>query len=346
MTRSIAIAAALLCSTAAYAEAPRVVADIAPLHSLVAKVMGDVAQPKLLIEPTASPHSYALRPSQAVALEEADIVFFTSDGLTPWITTPLETLANDALVFEVMADEANVHFEYRDSGGDHDHGHGHEDDHSDDHADDHKEDHDENHSDTHDDDHKDDHADDHVDGQGDGHEGHSDEGLDPHGWLDPENAKIWLVQIAEALAKQDPENAAKYQANAQAALVELTALMVKLTAQLEPVKGNPYLVLHDAFQYFDRRFELEFAGSIALGDASAPSPARIVKAQEILEESNAACVFTEPQQSDKLVKVAIGGTDVKIGELDATGARLLPGPDLYTSLLQGLADSFAICSKG
>ena len=326
MTRSIAIAAALLCSTAAYAEAPRVVADIAPLHSLVAKVMGDVAQPKLLVEPTASPHSYALRPSQAVALEEAHIVFFTSDGLTPWITTPLETLASDALVFEVMADEANVHFEYRDSGGDHDHGHGHEDDHSEDHADDHEED--------------------HADGHGDGHEGHSDEGLDPHGWLDPENAKIWLVQIAEALAKQDPENAAKYQANAQAALVELTALMVKLNAQLEPVKGNPYLVLHDAFQYFDRRFELEFAGSIALGDASAPSPARIVKAQEILEESNAACVFTEPQQSDKLVKVVIEGTDVKIGELDATGARLLPCPDLYTSLLQGLADSFAICAKG
>ena len=335
MKRSIAIAAALLCSTAAYAEAPRVVADIAPLHSLVAKVMGDVAQPKLLIEPTASPHSYALRPSQAVALEEAHIVFFTSDGLTPWITTPLETLASDALVFEVMADEANVHFEYRDSGGDHDHGHGHEDDHSDDHADDHKEDHDDDHADTHDEDH--------ADGHGDGH---SDEGLDPHGWLDPENAKIWLVQIAEVLAKKDPENAATYQANAQAALVELTALMVKLKAQLEPVKGNPYLVLHDAFQYFDRRFELNFASSIALGDASNPSPARIAKAQEVLEESNAACVFTEPQQSDKLVKVVIEGTDVKTGELDAIGARLLPGPDLYTSLLQGLADSFAICAKG
>ena len=335
MKRSIAIAAALLCSTAAYAEAPRVVADIAPLHSLVAKVMGDVAQPKLLIEPTASPHSYALRPSQAVALEEAHIVFFTSDGLTPWITTPLETLASDALVIEVMADEANVHFEYRDSGGDHDHGHGHEDDHSDDHADDHKEDHDDDHADTHDEDH--------ADGHGDGH---SDEGLDPHGWLDPENAKIWLVQIAEVLAKKDPENAATYQANAQAALVELTALMVKLKAQLEPVKGNPYLVLHDAFQYFDRRFELNFASSIALGDASNPSPARIAKAQEVLEESNAACVFTEPQQSDKLVKVVIEGTDVKTGELDAIGARLLPGPDLYTSLLQGLADSFAICAKG
>jgi len=335
MKRSIAIAAALLCSTAAYAEAPRVVADIAPLHSLVAKVMGDVAQPKLLIEPTASPHSYALRPSQAVALEEAHIVFFTSDGLTPWITTPLETLASDALVIEVMADEANVYFEYRDSGGDHDHGHGHEDDHSDDHADDHKEDHDDDHADTHDEDH--------ADGHGDGH---SDEGLDPHGWLDPENAKIWLVQIAEVLAKKDPENAATYQANAQAALVELTALMVKLKAQLEPVKGNPYLVLHDAFQYFDRRFELNFASSIALGDASNPSPARIAKAQEVLEESNAACVFTEPQQSDKLVKVVIEGTDVKTGELDAIGARLLPGPDLYTSLLQGLADSFAICAKG
>lgn len=343
MSRPIALATALFFATSAYAETPRVVADIAPLHSLVAKVMGDVAKPTLLIETTASPHSYALRPSQAAALEDADVVFFTSQGLTPWIMTPLETLANDALVVEVMTEESFVHFEYRDSDGDHDHGHdhGHGDDHDDDGPDEHG--HDAHEGEDHADEHSDDHADAHDEAHGDDH---SDEGLDPHGWLDPENAKSWLSQIADTLSKQDPENANIYRENAQTAANEIDALTDAIRAQLEPVKGKPYLVLHDAFQYFDRRFELDFAGGIALGDASAPSPARIAKAQDVLKDRNVACVFTEPQQNDKLVKVVIEGTRVKLGQLDAIGASLSPGPDLYAALLQGLADSFEICAEG
>ena len=336
MSRPIALATALFFATSAYADAPRVVADIAPLHSLVAKVMGDVEQPTLLIETTASPHSYALRPSQASALENADVVFFTSQGLTPWIMTPLETLANNALVVEVMTEDSLVHFEYRESGGDHDHGHGHGDDHDDDGHDEHEGE-----------DHADEHSDDHADAHDAAHsDDHSDEGLDPHGWLDPENAKSWLSQIADTLSKQDPANAKIYRDNAQTAAKEIDGLTDAIRAQLAPVKGKPYLVLHDAFQYFDRRFELDFAGGIALGDASAPSPARIAKAQDVLKDRNVACVFTEPQQNDKLVKVVIEGTSVKLGQLDAIGARLSPGPELYAALLQGLADSFEICAEG
>jgi zinc transport system substrate-binding protein len=291
---------ATLFAPAAWADAPRVVADIAPVHSLVAQVMKGVGTPDLLIEPTASPHSYALRPSQAAALEAADIVVTTSEILTPWLMGPVSSLASDALVLEVMTLEGSVHHDMRGDEDDHDHGHDHS-----------------------------------------GETG--DDDLDPHGWLDPENATLWIGAIEAGLSAVDPENADLYSANALKAVLDLTAMSTRIDAQMSAVKSQPFMVLHDGFQYFDRRFGPEFEGSIALGDAAAPSPKRIANARDQLREHAVVCVFTEPQQSERLVDVVIEGTDTKIGELDAMGARLSPGPDLYFELLQGLADSFAEC---
>ena len=68
----------------------RAAADIAPVHSLVAMVMRDAGSPALIVPPGASPHGYALRPSQARALQEAEIVFRIGPGLTPWLEEALE----------------------------------------------------------------------------------------------------------------------------------------------------------------------------------------------------------------------------------------------------------------
>ncbi|MEP5155033.1 zinc ABC transporter substrate-binding protein, partial [Planktotalea sp.] len=291
---------------------------------------------ELLLEPNVSPHSYAMRPSQAVALENADLVVFVSHGLTPWLDAPLDALAGDALKIEVMEIEPMVHHDYRGDGGHHDHGHDdeHEDEH-DDHEDEHEEAHDDDHDD-HGDDHKDEHEDEHADEHGEGT-------LDPHGWLDPLNAKRWVEEVAKSLASSDPDNAVTYMANAEAAQQSLDLLITDIEAQIAAVKGRHYMTLHDAFQYFDARFGLEFAGSVALGDASEPSPARIATARAELAEHNVECVFTEPQQSPRLVKVVIEGTSAHTGVLDPMGADLTPGPDLYSELLRGMANSFATC---
>lgn len=305
MNKIISAFFAAFLSSPALADAPKVVADIAPLHSLVAQVMGDIGAPDLLVEPIATPHSYALRASQAASLERADVVFLTSYSLTPWLHGPVTSLARSALVLELMQTEEAVHYDFREGedGHAHEHDHGHEG--GDVHAD--------------------------------------DEFLDPHGWLDPENAKRWLAHIAQTLAAADPDNGAQYSDNAQAAVREIEQLQADLKDVLAPVTTQPYMVLHDAFQYFDRRFELTFAGAIALGDASAPSPARLTHAREDLVVQGVSCIFTEPQQSDRLVQVVMEGTDVKTGVLDPIGATLAPGPDQYSQLLQGLADSFAKC---
>ena len=284
--------------TPVFADVPRVVTDIAPVHALAAQVMGDLGQPDLLIEQSATPHSYALRPSQARALEEADLVLMISESLTPWMHGPLESLAQDASVIELMFVEPTVHYDLREGEDGHDHEHNHD---------------------------------------------HGEDMLDPHGWLNPDNAVIWLGAIAAELGKLDEANAEVYQANAARAALELEQLGQALEAQLAPIEEQHYMVLHDAFQYFDRRFDIDFAGSIALGDASAPSPARIAEAREHLKEHDVVCVFTEPQQSDRLVQIVIEGSTAKTAQIDALGVKHTPGPDLYVKLIKDLADTFERC---
>ncbi len=332
-------------ASGAWAEAPRVVADIVPVHSLAAQVMKGVGEPSLLIEPTASPHSYALRPSQAGSLEKADVVLLTSSALTPWLVPSLEKLATKAKRVELMELEGIVKLASR---GKHDHGDDDDDNH-DDHEghDDHTDDKDHDSHDDHDD-HDDDEEghDDHTGGDDhDAHDDHNHEAgaFDPHGWLSIENAQIWVRAISATLIEADPENAARYRENTVAALASLEAMSADIDAKMSPVKTQHYMGLHDAFQYFDQRFGPEFAGSIKLGDATDPSPARVAHARDEMEEHNVRCIFREPQQSDKLVHVVIEGGDAKIGQLDAIGATLTPGPNLYSELLHGIADSFADC---
>jgi zinc transport system substrate-binding protein len=174
-------------------------------------------------------------------------------------------------------------------------------------------------------------------------EAHSDDQTDPHLWLDPENAKLWLDAIAAALAEVDPQNEVLYLANAAAARVEIDMLGVEIEAQLAPIKGQPFVVFHDAFQYFERRFGIVAAGAVAMSDARAPGPARIAEIRERIGASGAVCLFREPQYRSALVATVVEGTGVRIGLLDPLGASLAPGSDLYPNLLRGLAVSMVDC---
>ncbi|OEY66060.1 zinc ABC transporter substrate-binding protein [Marinobacter sp. X15-166B] len=126
MVRPILFAGLTLCLLPVYswAAAPRVVVDIAPLHSIVSEVMSGVGEPKLLIQPEASPHSYSLRPSEAGALAEAEVVFWISEELTPWLENPLANLAGSATKVEMLELSATVKHEYREGANFEEHDHG------------------------------------------------------------------------------------------------------------------------------------------------------------------------------------------------------------------------------
>lgn len=355
-TLSLVSFAALAAGAApALAEAPRVAVDIAPVHSLVARVMEGVGTPDLVIPPGASPHEYSLRPSEASALQAADLVFWVGADLTPWLEDAIGTLAEGAEVRALLEAEGVTLLEFREGAlfEAHDHGHDHGD-HDHDHGEtasaeadhDHDHDHDEDHADaSHDHDHDhDETAAAHDDHGHDDHAGHDHGAHDPHAWLSPANAEAWLDVIAGDLSAADPDNADTYAANAEAARAELDALRDDIAATLEPVADLGFIVFHDAYQYFETAFDVPASGAISVAAAEDPSPARVAEIQDRIRNENIDCVLAEPQYNPGLVATVAEGTGVQTGVLDPLGSDLEPGPELYPHLLRNLADTLADCA--
>jgi len=327
--------------------APRVATDIAPVHSLTAQVMAGIGEPDLIMQVGASPHGYSMRPSEAAALQDAEIVFWIGESLTPWLERSLETVAADAQAVELLgAGASNVlptrtgaTFEAHDDHDDHDDHGDEEKDHADEHGDDHA---DHKDGDEHDDEHaENEHGDEHAE------EDHHDHGgQDPHAWLSPENGKAWLDVIAATLSKADPANADAYAANAAAAKARLDVVSGEISAQLAPVHDERFIVFHDAYQYFETRFDMPAAGAISLGDAQKPSPARIVELQELAAKEDITCVFAEPQFNAGVIDAVFGDTNVGSGVLDPLGASLEPGAGFYEALLTDMSGSLATCLSG
>jgi zinc transport system substrate-binding protein len=329
----------LATATPALAEVPKVVTDIPPVHALVAQVMGDLGAPELLLAKGADEHDFQLRPSQAGAVAGADLVVWIGPELTPWLDGAMDSRAEGAAQLALLHANGTVRRAY----GDANDAEGHEDEHA--HADEHA------HEDEHahdkepakEDAHGDEHAE--ADGHDHGHDhGHGSE--DPHAWLDPDNAQVWLGLIAAELTRLDPENAATYAANAAAAGERIVALDADLAALLVPARDKPIVTFHDAYGYFVGHYGLTVSGSIALGDASSPGAARLSELRDELEAGGVVCIFPEVQHDPALVEQLTDGTKVKIGgELDPVGSSLDAGPDAYAALLTGMARTIADCTS-
>ncbi|AVL52770.1 zinc transporter [Roseobacter denitrificans] len=325
----------------AFADAPKVAADIAPVHALVARVMEGVGAPDLIVQPGASPHEYSLRPSEAAALQNADLVFWIGPDLTPWLGDTLETLAANAVVSALLDAPETIKLDLRENALFEAHDHSDHDDHGDkQHADHDHEEH------AHDDHAHDDHAHDehaHDDHDDHAHGDHAHGAHDPHAWLSPRNASNWLNVIAAQLSAADPENASLYFANAAEGRAEIETLIDTVNATLAPVRGGEFIVFHDAYQYFEVDFDFPAAGAISLSDASDPSPARIAEIQGRIADQAVSCVLTEPQFNPGLVATVLDGTEAQTGILDPLGSDLEPGPALYPLLIGNLATALAAC---
>ncbi|QQR38219.1 zinc ABC transporter substrate-binding protein [Devosia rhizoryzae] len=305
-------ALALLASTSLATAAPQVVASTKPIHSLVSAVMAGVAGPALIVKGAASPHTYSLRPSDAASLESADIVFWTGHGMELFLADALETLSTNAEVVELSEAPGISLLPIREGGAFEAHEH---------------EDHDHDHE-GHDHDHDHDH----------------DEGdSDMHFWLDPSNAQAMVGEIARVLMEADPENAETYAANAEAELATLTDLETELTATLAPLADRPFIVFHDAYQYFEARFDLAVAGTVTVSPEAMPGAARIDQLRTKVSELGATCVFAEPNFEPAIVQTIVEGTSAKAGTLDPEGSALAEGPDLYSQLLRNLATGLVDC---
>ena len=313
-----------LMGVAAMADVPNVAVDVAPVHSLVSRVMEGVGAPALIVQSGASPHEYSLRPSEAAALQDADLVFWMGEDLTPWMADALKTLAVNAAVTTLLEAEGTILLDFREGASFEAHSHDDEHDEHDEHA---KE---EGHEDDHEEHAHDDHGHDHGD-------------HDPHAWLSLENASTWLNLIAARLSEADPANAGTYYTNAADARADMETLSKAVSEVLDPVRGGNFIVFHDAYQYFETTFDFPASGAISLGDASDPSPARIAEIQELIRKEGIDCVLSEPQYNPGLVATVLDGTDANTGVIDPLGAELDPGPALYPQLIRNMAMTLAEC---
>ena len=308
--KSIFLTSALISGLSFTANAEiNVVASVKPVHSLVSGVMDGVGTPDLIVQGSASPHTYSLRPSQARQLEDADLVFWMGHELESFLEQPLEAIATKAHVVELIDSSKLKKIQMREGGMFDAHAHDDHDDH-------------------------------------DEHEGHDDHGhgeFDVHVWLDPENAKVLVNEIKLALIELDPVNASKYEANSNKMNTKLDQLMDEVSKKLESEQGKGYVVFHDAYQYFEQRFGMSAVGSITVSPEVVPGANRIRELKEKINELNAHCVFSEPQFEPKLVSTVIEGTQANTGVLDPLGASIKDGPELYFTLIRNMADSLHEC---
>ncbi|PZR00754.1 MAG: zinc ABC transporter substrate-binding protein [Cereibacter sphaeroides] len=266
------------------AEVPRVVVDFGPVQSLVAQVMGDLGQPQVLLAAGADPHDFQMKPSQARALAEAELVFWVGPDLMPAMSDAITALGNEENVVALLEDGGGEIRLYPEGG------------------------------------------------------------IDPHAWLDPDNAEAWLGAIAEELSNKDPENADTYAANAIAAQATIRDLDTELQTALEPVRDKPFVVFHDAMGYFTDHFGLTPAGAIELGDASAPSAAQLDEIREAIRQTNAVCVFPEAGRDPKFVATVVEGSAARTGQpQDIEGITLPQGPGQYAALMRGIAATLTEC---
>ena len=299
------LAGGLLAWSAAPAAAElKVVVTIKPLHALVAQVMTGAGSPELLVGGASSAHTYALKPSDASKLSRADIFFRMSESMEPFTAKVARSLPKTVQVVTLQETKGLKLLPRRTGATFEDHDHDH------------------------------DHA--------AGHD-HSHTVTDGHAWLDPGNAKIMVDRIAQALSAKEPASATVFRSNADALKGKLDDLAAELARELKPLADKPYIVFHDALQYFDRRYRLRVVGSISVSPEVPPSAKRLSALRKKITSLGAVCVFAEPQFDTRLVNNLVEGTHARTGTIDPEGAKIEPGPDLYFTLLRNLTQDLKSC---
>ena len=308
----------------------KVVASIKPIHSLASYLMDGISKPDLIVDGYASPHGFAMKPSHAKMLQNADLIFWVGEDLESFLEKPLSSIAKKAEKIELMETKGLQVLKFRERNifDEHDHDdHGHDD-----------------HGKKEDDHDHDDHGkkeDDHDDHGHDDHDGHAHGEFDPHIWLDPINAKAMLNEMAEHLIENDPKNEAKYKSNLAKALQEIDKLTIDVMTDLSNSVSS--IVFHDAYQYFEERFNVNILGAFTVNTDVMPGAEQLAEIREIIEHDKVACVFSEPQFNPDIIKAVAKDMNIKTGVVDPLGATLDPGKDLYFNLIRNMSASFKGC---
>ncbi|QTS86464.1 zinc ABC transporter substrate-binding protein ZnuA [Ectopseudomonas khazarica] len=284
----------------------RVLTSIKPLQLIAAAVQDGVGAPEVLLPPGASPHHYALRPSDVRRVRDADLLYWVGADLENFLPRVLNNRQKPQVAVQDLPGMALRHF-----GDSHEEHAGHGEDHADEDL-------------GHDHDHR-------------------PGSLDAHLWLSPVNAKVIAARMAADLSALDAANAARYAANLQAFEQRLDALDGRIRPQLAALQGKPYFVFHEAFDYFEAAYGLKHAGVFSVLTEVQPGARHVAAMRERLQAAGPSCVFSEPPLRPRLAETLTAGLPVKLAELDALGGTLPVDATAYPLLLENLANGLSEC---
>ncbi|WP_310190813.1 zinc ABC transporter substrate-binding protein ZnuA [Pseudomonas hunanensis] len=281
----------------------RVLTSIKPLQQIAAAVQDGVGSPEVLLPPGASPHHYALRPSDVRRVADADLLYWIGPDMENFLPRVLNTRSKPSVAVQSLSGMQLRHF------GEDSHSHEHDD------------------QDAHDD-----HDHDHRPGS-----------LDAHLWLSSVNARVIAAQMAADLAKVDPTNAPRYQANLKAFVGRLDALDQRIKARVAGVADKPYFVFHEAFDYFEAAYGLKHTGVFSVASEVQPGAQHVAAMRKRLQEVGKTCVFSEPPLRPRLAETLTAGLPVRLAELDALGGTDPVDGKGYERLLETLGSELARC---
>jgi zinc transport system substrate-binding protein len=289
----------------ALSAAPRVVVSIAPVHSLVQAVMGEVGEPMLLLRSNQSPHSGSLPPSAVRAVVSADLVVWVGPPLEGLLVKLLDQLPSDRIVTLIQSEDIKLlntravtirhESEHR-----HDHKHGATDERV---------------------------------------------SIDPHIWLSTTNAIAIVEAVARWLEEHDGINASVYDKNKVAVVEKINRLREEMAMELESVKKLKYFTFHDAYQYFEADFDMSSSASVSVDPENLPGARHLDDLLDYLKTEDVRCIFTEPQFDSDAVDVLSENSNVGVGTLDPLGAGLRPGKEMWFELMRNLVNNFTACMK-
>ena len=289
----------------------KVVTTIKPLNLIVSELVQGAATSDAILPPGASPHDYALRPSDVKKLNDADLVIWVGPQLETFLTKLMATNPNSfALTKQAGIDFLNYGAKASDDHGDHA-GHDALDDHGD-------------------------HA---------GHHHHHHSGLDPHFWMGPKQTIEAANVITDTLIKHDPLHKSVYLANLSTFTSEVNQAVSELNAEIKPLSNKGYFVFHDGYGYFEHQFGLNNLGHFTVEPDRKPGAKTLIAIRESLKDKQAYCVFSEPQFSPAVVDSVTKGTEVNIGTLDPMATNVQVGKGGYVRFIKELGQSFTKCLK-
>ena len=162
-----------------------------------------------------------------------------------------------------------------------------------------------------------------------------------HIWLDPKNAKVIVNEVANQLAIVDTKNSNFYMKNAEQTIERLDVLTKKINKSIN--KKASFVTFHDAYQYFEKRFDIEALGALTINTEIQPGAKQIKEIQNLIEDKNIKCIFSEPQFNPKLINMIAKSTSAKTGILDPLGSSYKPGQELYFNLINDLYQNINKC---